>query len=112
MNIRKTILSNILATASGNYDAPVRGTSGSIIITTSADFNGTTSTAALKGSNDGVKWADVAGDDGETPVTAALTAADAAYVWQLKAVLFSRYRIVYDKGDATTGTVNAEMLTK
>lgn len=85
---------------------------GSIEVTTSATFNGTTSTVTLQGSNDNVTFATVLQDDLTTSMAFTLNAASSTYTWYLKAVLFKYYKIVYAKGDASAGSVSANFIGK
>lgn len=84
---------------------------GSIDIVTSSSYNGTTGTAVLQQSNDNINWAGVLQDDNTTPMSFTL-ATNSTYTWQLKAVLFKFYRIVYTKGDTTLGTIIANFVGK
>lgn len=84
---------------------------GSIDIVTNSAYNGTTGTAVLQQSNDNTNWAGVLQDDNVTACSFTLATAS-TYTWQLKAVLFKYYRIVYTKGDATLGTVTANFIGK
>lgn len=84
---------------------------GSIEIVTNSAYNGTTGTAVLQGSNDNSTFATVKQDDNTTDMSFTL-ATNSTYTWYLKAVLFKFYRIVYTKGDATLGTVTANLVGK
>lgn len=83
---------------------------GSIEIVTSAAYNGTTGTAVLQ-DNDNTTFATVKQDDNTTDMSFTL-AVSSTYTWYLKAVLFKFYRIVYTKGDATLGTITANLVGK
>ena len=84
---------------------------GSIEIVTPSAYNGTTGTAVLQGTNDGVNWAGVLQDDNVTAMSFTL-ATNSTYTWYLKAVLFKYYRIVFTHGDASAGTVSATFVGK
>jgi hypothetical protein len=84
---------------------------GSIEIVTNSAYNGTTGTAVLQGSNDNTTFATVKQDDNTTDMSFTL-AVSSTYTWYLKAVLFKFYRIVYTKGDATLGTITANLVGK
>ncbi|MCC7514534.1 MAG: hypothetical protein IT212_07560 [Bacteroidia bacterium] len=84
---------------------------GSIEIVTNSAYNGTTGTATLQGSNDNSTFATVKQDDNSTDMEFTLATAS-TYTWYLKAVLFKYYRIAYAKGNASAGTVTANMVGK
>lgn len=86
--------------------------SGSIQITTSSTFNGSTSTAVLKGSNDNSNFTQVYQSDGTTAMSFTLAAASTNYSWLMGRVLYKFYQLVYTKGDATLGTVTANFIGK
>lgn len=110
-------MDSVASTASGNYSTgeiqtfPAGARVGSVQISTSASFNGSTTTAAFQGSNDGTTWSTVYQDDNETAMTFTLSSGENSYVWILKVIAFSQYRIVYTKGNASAGTVKALMNT-
>lgn len=98
------------ATVAANYIVIVTNqrTVGSIQIFTNSAFDGTTSTTALEGSNDGgIVWSTVFEDDNVTPLSFTLSAGANSFVWIFKTIAFNKYRIVYTVGDATAGTINA-----
>lgn len=107
------LMNNVAATATGNYKGQAyQAEVGSIQISTSAAFNGSTTTAAIQCSNDGTIWSTLYADDNVTPVTFTLTAGENSYICLMKAAGFEFYRIVYTKGNATLGTVKAVMSIK
>lgn len=106
------LMNNVASTASGNYSATIPGnvTIGNITITTSAAFNGSTTTAALYSSNDGIYYTPVYQSDNTTAMSFTLTAGANSYVWIIPCTPVQRYQIVYTKGNATLGTVYASMI--
>ncbi len=94
-----------LTTVGSDLDIMVK--IGSIVVSTPSAFNGTTTTATLQASNDGTTWFGVVQDDNTTACAFTLSAGANTYEWQLKAVLFKTYRIVYAHGDASAGTWSA-----
>lgn len=108
------LMSVVTAAASSNNDTPLLAdglSHGNIQITTSAAFNGTTSTIALQGSNDAVTWSTAYQDDNVTPVSFTPAAAS-TYNVLLKKIMYRYYRLVYTVGDATLGTVSAIFVGK
>ena len=84
---------------------------GSIVITTSSTYNGTTGTIALQGSNDNSNFQAVLQDDNATAMSFT-PAASSTYTFLLKAVLFKYYKLVYTKGDASAGTITSNFIGK
>lgn len=81
---------------------------GSITVITNSTYDGTTGTVVLQGSNDNSTFQGVLQDDNTTAMSFTL-ATNSTYLWELKIVAFKFYRIVYTKGNATIGTVTANM---
>lgn len=103
-------LGNVTATsAASNVADGVK--IGSIEVETDSNYNGTTGTVVLQGSNDNVKYATVKQDDNTTDMSFTI-ATNSTYTWYLKAVLFKYYQIVYTKGDASAGTFTANFIGK
>ncbi len=99
-----------LTTVGSNIDIMVKV--GSIVVSTPSTFNGTTTTVTLQASNDNVTWFGVVQDDNTTPMAFTLSSGTNTAEWQLKAVLFRTYRIVYVHGDASAGTWSAVFIGK
>jgi hypothetical protein len=104
-------MSAVTATVTATYPvvsvtSSVNGSAGSVQIKTNSAFNGTTSTAALNGSNDGVIWFPVLQSDGVTAMSYTLTASFNK-PFNLVTIQYRLYEIIYTKGDATAGTVSA-----
>lgn len=85
---------------------------GSIQLVTNSAFNGTTSTIALKGSNDNSNWSTVYQDDNVTPATFTMSSGANDYTFSLKRILYRFYKVVYTKGDAAAGTLTANFIGK
>ncbi len=79
---------------------------GSIMITTSSAYDGTTGTIALQGSNDDINYQAVLQDDNVTAISATLLVSQNTS-FLLKLVLYKFYKLVYTKGNAGAGTVTA-----
>lgn len=99
-----------LTTVGSNIDLMVKV--GSIVVSTPSTFNGTTTTVTLQASNDNITWFGVVQDDNTTPMSFTLSSGANTAEWQLKAVLFRTYRIVYVHGDASAGTWSAVFIGK
>lgn len=84
---------------------------GSIHIHVSSTFVGTTATILLLGSNDGSNFGTVYRLDETTPVSFTLAANDNK-IAELLRVSLKYYRLVYDKGDASAGTIDANFIGK
>lgn len=102
------IKSGTTAATTANFDLNIKDgiKQGSIHIVTDSSFNGTTGTLALKGSNDGENFVTLYADDGTTPLSFTL-AVSSQYVFELKRLLYTKYRLVYTKGDASAGSLKA-----
>jgi len=113
------LMNNVLATTSGTYSiTPLQkiqlGTKiGTIQITTSASFNGTTTSDTLQfsdavspGSRD---WSDVRDNSGNVVVWTinAPSSTSHSYTATFQTVGVRWYRIIHVKGDASAGTINA-----
>ncbi len=78
---------------------------GSVMVTTSSTYNGTTGTIALKGSNDNSNFQTVLQNDGTTPMSITMATGANNNTFEIERVLYKYYQIVYTKGDATLGTL-------
>lgn len=84
---------------------------GSITNYTSSNFDGTTSTLALQGSNDNIIYGAVLQDDNTTAMSFTL-AVSGTYTFILKALEYKYYKLVYTKEDATAGTLTSKFVGK
>lgn len=85
---------------------------GSIVISTNGDYNGTTGTIELLGSNDNDVYTPVLQDDNVTPMAFTLNGPLDFRTFVLKAVVYKYYRVSYLPGDTTNGGVSAVFVFK
>ena len=104
---------NKTATQNANSEFKVEdfATFGNIVISTTEQFNGSTATIQLFGSNDGRFYAPVYQDDNKTLMKFTL-ASNKQYTWYFRRFLFRYYKVSYTAGDTTDGTLTANFLGK
>ncbi len=107
--ILNAVLGNTSVTTSFSINDGVK--QGSIMITTSSAYNGTTGTAVLNGSNDNTNFQAVLQDDNSTAMSFTLTVSQNS-TFLLKRVLYKYYQLVYTKGNASAGTLTVNFIGK
>lgn len=104
-----TIMNDAASTVPGIFPFPEINSAiiGSVQVSTSTTFIGSTGTVTLQASNDNSVWSQVYADDNTTALSFTLSNGFNIYDWLIKNMFYKYYRILYTPGNASAGTVKA-----